>query len=282
MKTFVQFIEEHDPWLAIHYAYGIPHITQHPSKRSAHDEIVQNHELKDGGKRMGPSHYEYGGRHIVTKKSMAKKMGYDELNEVRLFPTDKKSVEPAISSVSSIRYLSPEKIKAYNDGDGNEQMHPAQYMSHLPSGHHLFSQSEKYGGSTKKYYAWNPKSKQVDMQVDGQIKSHQNGSKSFEIGDLAGREGSSLKAHDFYHHLITHHDHILSTSSQTSGGVKVWKKLSQKKDIHVHGWDPTNKSPVNVRTHDDSETHMDPTKSRDDDDLSLSRMHLIAHKKIPS
>ena len=40
---------------------------------------------------------------------------------------------------------------------------------------------------------------------------------------LAGRAGSDIKAHEFYHHLITHHNMELNSSEMHS---KVWEKLS--------------------------------------------------------
>lgn len=91
MMTMMELITEtKDPWLAIHYAYGTPIIREHPSKAAAHDDIQMTHGIKTGGKRMG-DHYEYGGRHIIAKKSVVKKMGYEEsvqMKTFRLFITD--------------------------------------------------------------------------------------------------------------------------------------------------------------------------------------------------
>lgn len=62
---------------------------------------------------------------------------------------------------------------------------------------------------------------------------------------MSGRKGSSLKAHDFYHHLITHHNLILMGEAQSQGGKKVWDRLRTKKDVTIHTWDDKRESTKN-------------------------------------
>jgi hypothetical protein len=209
------------------------------------------------------------------------------ITEVRLFTQDKKVSNPDHSSVHHVKYDDPTRISWYHDHrDTGVSLRHAEYQSTMPSGHHLYTQSEispsSIAPSEQKHYAFNPKTKQVDMQVDGLVKHHANGSRTFRVGELSGREGSSIKAHDLYHHLITKHDHILRTDMHSVGGMKVWKKLSQKPDINVHGWNHFKDAPVNVRTHDDMETHVEPKTIKgkwDDNEVDISSMNLVAHKR---
>jgi hypothetical protein len=55
-----------------------------------------------------------------------------------------------------------------------------------------------------------------------------------KIEGLSGRKGGSVKAHDFYHHLITHHDKELASNEQSPGGHKTWADLSNHNDIEIN------------------------------------------------
>lgn len=94
------------------------------------------------------------------------------------------------------------------------------------------------------YHAYNPKTQRDDMEVRG---LHSSGGKLFKVNDLKGREGSTIKAHDFYHHLITKHGITLASSNiQSPGGQKTWQKLSQKPDVKmIHRTAPGVHEPIN-------------------------------------
>jgi hypothetical protein len=100
-------------------------------------------------------------------------------------------------------------------------------VSTMPSGHQIF----RKGIRVIAYHAYNPEMKQVDMQVNG---SERNG--IFKIANLLGRKGSTITAHEFYHHLMSHPNHRLtlySSDIQTKGGRETWRKLSQYSDIEM-------------------------------------------------
>lgn len=46
------------------------------------------------------------------------------------------------------------------------------------------------------------------------------------------------RVHNLYHHLITKHDHILTTKEQSPGGLAVWQKLRRMGGVNIHGYHP--------------------------------------------
>lgn len=147
-------------------------------------------------------------------------------------------------------------------------------------------------GKYSEYIAHNKKTGHVDMHVDGYARKHTNGHTTLHVSTLSGRSDSKLKAHDFYHHLITKHNHILVGSEHTEGGAHVWRKLASKKDVNVHGMH--HDKPVNLDPHDSEETHvsddelhhhekgvgMGPRTTHSDDHAhEIKHTVLVAHKK---
>lgn len=90
------------------------------------------------------------------------------------------------------------------------------------------------------YYAVNNTTGMVDMKVTGTITAGFNskGERSYHIGMLSGRQGSSLKADEFYVNIMKLDKLIIHTDMQSQGGRKTWMKLGQKKDVTVHAFDP--------------------------------------------
>ena len=62
------------------------------------------------------------------------------------------------------------------------------------------------------------------LRVQGQMTKQ-----GLNISNLVSHEKNTLKAHDFYHHLLTNHvvPGLVSDNQQSLGGKKVWHKLSQ-------------------------------------------------------
>ena len=115
------------------------------------------------------------------------------------------------------------------------------------------------------------------MALDGAF-DREEGRKHFSINDLRGHPSSPVKAHEFYHHLITQHGIILHGSSeQSDGGMKVWKKLSENPDIHVSHLDAHNEE-IPLHRGDDFEknysTYMDHRSLS-----GMSHTHFMARKK---
>lgn len=77
----------------------------------------------------------------------------------------------------------------------------------------------------------NPQTGHVHMQVTGNY----TGKKTFKVGVLTGQDKNPVKAHQFYHHLITRHGIALQSSDlQSHGGMKTWQRLAtQYPDINM-------------------------------------------------
>lgn len=96
---------------------------------------------------------------------------------------------------------------------------------------------------------------------------------------VAASTGAGPKMHEFYHHLITKHNKVITTDEQTTGGQHIWKQLAKKGSVNIHGWDPKEKKAVNIdhRLRDHDETHNNET--HDHGHAHVTRMQLVAHKK---
>ena len=123
-----------------------------------------------------------------------------------------------------VDYTKDNRLKTYKDLPYDTANSP---LSKTSTGHHIYSLQTS--GATKIYYAHNPKTNHPDMSVSGE----QHG-KHFHIHVLSGREGSTIKAHEFYGHLIKKHGLILNSSTAHSpGSQKTWKKVADDKDINT-------------------------------------------------
>jgi hypothetical protein len=72
----------------------------------------------------------------------------------------------------------------------------------------------------------------IHMEVGGH-----NHDDKFHVTNLNAYKGSTIQAHELYHHLITHHGiHLHSDYEQSEGGMKVWKKLHKMPDIHMQSF----------------------------------------------
>lgn len=80
---------------------------------------------------------------------------------------------------------------------------------------------------------------------------------AWAIEGLAAVSGSSIPAHKMYAAFVNA-SHILTTDSQSEGGIKVWQKLSKEPGIIVYGWDKGKREPINLGKsfNDDVETHV--------------------------
>ncbi len=69
--------------------------------------------------------------------------------------------------------------------------------------------------------------------VDSSITAIKKG-KAHDIDMAVAKPGAGV--HKLYHHLITKHNAILTTSEQSLGGFSVWKKMRKMGDVNVHGY----------------------------------------------
>ena len=80
--------------------------------------------------------------------------------------------------------------------------------------------------------------------------------KSYAVDHLVSTDGSTIPAHKMYAAFIKT-GQIITTASQSTGGLRVWMKLSSEPGIVVHGWDEQTIQPINLgaKFDDESDTH---------------------------
>lgn len=101
--------------------------------------------------------------------------------------------------------------------------------------------------------------------------------------DVIASVSKDYKAHELYHDLLTKNivDGLI-TSEQSPGGRTIWDKLSKFRNVEIFGWDPSNKSAINLgkRLPDEVETHVSTYDDAHDRDTNqIRRMQLVAIKK---
>lgn len=92
---------------------------------------------------------------------------------------------------------------------------------------------DKKSHSTE-FYAVDKKTGHVHMHVEGTTHGKKN--KIFAVDLLRAGHGNTLKAHEFYHHLLHagHVNSLVSDESHSPGAKKVWHRLSQMPNIKMH------------------------------------------------
>lgn len=105
-----------------------------------------------------------------------------------------------------------------------------------------------YGQGDSAYHLQDPKTKKITHSVNG---AERRG--VLTVGGASSTGDSSIKMHDFYHHLIKKHVKALVGTSHSEGAKKVWQKLSSKPGVSLHGWHKG--KAVNLDPKDEMETH---------------------------
>jgi hypothetical protein len=104
--------------------------------------------------------------------------------------------------------------------------HKPEHIGTSDSGHHIVKTHYREGTS---FNAVDPQTKQIDMKVTGE-----HGDGNFRVSMLRAREGGTIRAHEFYHHLVTKQGLTLHSDDHHSPGARhTWKKLSEYPDIEV-------------------------------------------------
>lgn len=70
-------------------------------------------------------------------------------------------------------------------------------------------------------------------KVDSSVTAIKRG-KAHDIDMAVANPGTGV--HKLYHHLITKHDHILTSKEQSPGGIAVWKNMRKMGGVNVHGY----------------------------------------------
>lgn len=177
----------------------------------------------------------------------------------------------ALNEVEMIDLPRRHKFGHSYDLGGRAPLYNEKKIGETPT-HTLHSASSGKGSVT--YIAREKKTGRAHVMVDGTEKNN-----VLHIHTVAAHGKSTMKAHDFYHHLLKHGKTLVSDSMQSHGGAHVWRKLAAKHGVNVHGWHRG--KPVNVYPHKDPEmTHIDPyEEDPDDHHKDVRDLKLVAHLK---
>lgn len=104
-----------------------------------------------------------------------------------------------------------------------------EHISTTPSGHKIYKHSTRSGSVA--FYATDADDKlHMTLETDERYADP----RMHEINYVVAHEGNTIKAHDFYHHLITHDNvHLVSDKEHSPGGAKIWEKLSKMPGIKM-------------------------------------------------
>ena len=185
-----------------------------------------------------------------------------------------------------------------NELTGNIQLNLPKKIAQIPT--HTIYSAKSYSDALQRldldendaFFTVNKNTNQIDMVVDGTLSKKKN-SWVFKINSLKGRNGTILKAYQFYRLILTNMNVIFVSDSQSYGGMRTWQELAKFPDIEVFGW--ANNKAVNIDPQDEFETHAsdretDDYSSKENFDIGYSttekeaaeiqKMKLVAHKKI--
>lgn len=172
----------------------------------------------------------------------------------------------------------------------------AKHLSTTPSGHKVFHKMtvDKDDGQEYHHYYVSDKKGNTSMKLETNKKK---GEAAEEIDKVAAHDPNPdrPKAHELYHHLITHHDKMFTSFAQSPGGKKIWKNLSGMKNISIHGWDNESDKPVNIDMKSDDfdheiyASHADRRRAKEEGGgeknkeykgvTSVMNMTVVAHRK---
>lgn len=72
-------------------------------------------------------------------------------------------------------------------------------------------------------------------KVDTAVNTIKQG-KAHKIDMAVSRPGAGV--HKLYHHLITKHNHIITSDEQSPGGLSIWQRLRKLGGVGIHGYHP--------------------------------------------
>ena len=148
-----------------------------------------------------------------------------------------RDVSVALKYIVEMPYRSSSIPKIGQRDESDLNMHIRHYsgyqagQKHISkhNGHHVYKLTNPDDQFSHGYLLADSKSKRVKAHITGRTKGNE-----FTVGWVAKHSSYSGKMTDFYHHLITHHDINMNSSTEHSpGSVANWKKLSERPDIHM-------------------------------------------------
>jgi hypothetical protein len=142
-------------------------------------------------------------------------------------------------------------------------------------GMHLYASHNPGGGMT--HYTWNPADKKIHHVLTNTETTKDADGKSTRLKYLTAhsRKNSPVKMGQVYHNLINNHDRVLVGTSHSHGAVKLWDRLRNNPDIHIHGehQDGTHQE---LKPGDPTHAH---TTTKDPEQKKIGRMMLVARKR---
>lgn len=120
--------------------------------------------------------------------------------------------------------------------------------------HLIDTEHHDYNGNMNEYrYMLMSKDSADKVQCVATLAKH---GAAYKVGHLVGKDKSTIPANKMYAAFVKK-GNILTSSSQSEGGLRVWQKLSKEPGILVHGWNTRSRQPVNLGPSfdDTSDTH---------------------------
>jgi hypothetical protein len=187
---------------------------------------------------------------------------YEFITEVKSITLDKKKAHRILSFGQE-----SEETLIQNGG---------KYVGKTTTGHKIYQSKLVTVNSDIKFDAINPTTGLSDMELRGYEKN-----KVLSNLTLVAHPGNTIKAHQFYHFLITKLNKTLVANRQSPGSTKVWGQLQRyHRDVGIHGW--LNGKAINIDMQDQEYTHEPkPTDFRKipPESKDAYNMELVAYKK---
>ena len=141
-------------------------------------------------------------------------------------------------------------------------------------GLHVYASHNHGGGMT--HFTWHPKDKKIHhVLTNTETSKEKDGSLRLKYLTAHGRKDSHVRMGDVYHHLVTKHNRVLVGTSHSKGAEKMWGRLRDRSDIHVHGEHPDG-THVELKPGDKTHAH---TTTKDPEEKKTGRMTLVMRKK---
>lgn len=148
-------------------------------------------------------------------------MSTNEIFEVKLRP----DISKRAAGFSNKKYLN-KPIEKIQHGFNQVARRKLKHHSTMEDGRHVYHGIDDDGHHH--YMVTNHEGK-----VDASVTAIKSG-KSHGIDMAVAVPGAGV--HKLYHHLITKHNHILTSKEQSPGGMAIWKKMRKMGGVNIHGY----------------------------------------------
>ena len=167
--------------------------------------------------------------------------------QVQYFKHQNEEVEE-LDEVLQNTFKKREKFGGKELGQHISSIPGAKHIGTMENGHDVYHSYDP-GDKMHDYHVVDPKTKRVNIHL---TTKQQKAPGAEEVSVLTANT-KSLGAHHLYKHLVTKHNKIISSNDQSPGARRVWDKVGEHKDIHIHGYDPISKKSFHMKPSDDEE-----------------------------